>query len=522
MLAAALSLALLAPLPVQPTRPTGPAVAKPADGVTGPREVVEFGAEVDLRHQRRAPSPVVHAMLVATLRRFVDGTDNPTAIDKAVARRLGKLRSAKTSAKRILAALDAMPPARKSEAFGGGSTHDGFTPIEWTEALAAGAGLVHGGIGIGPTDSLPAESLPKPTSYDVNFSGVSSTAATDADGADELVVMASFVRVASQSSYETVTTALPASGAIEGLGAGTNLPQSLPVLTGAKGDARLAITAAFEADGNTDALREDYATMLALADVMAVQAEGATTLAAFEYGLDYTLGLLHLANPTQWPEGTVQRTLLKDDLDLYHLWATPAQTTNGIGWKLRHDHAIGDASYSVYFDVPSPAVAMPTLKVQISAIESLDSIDQDGSAADLEVRVKIGAGDGKTKTLSENKDKPSVNWTVQRQITDAPHTIVIEVYDLSPPPAFGSVQDGPYGATHLCGNWGGVGNYPPCPPEKTRLVLRGDGDTSLDIQYDPKTKKLSGDVVGDAGATLTKIGSGGKRGKIKFKLVQLQ
>ena len=124
--------------------------------------------------------------------------------------------------------------------------------------------------------------------------------------------------------------------------------------------------------------------------------------------------------------------------------------------------------------------------------------------------------------LSDNKDKPAINWTVQRQITDAPHKVVIEVYDVSPGPLFGVYQQTPVSVPLKCGDWGPYGDFPPCPPHETPLVLRGDADTTLDIQYDPKTKKLSGDVVGDAGMLLSKAGSGGKRGRIKFKLLQPQ
>lgn len=462
---------------------------------------------------RRDANPATNAMVVAMLRRYVDGTRSPNAIDTAVKKRMDALPGGKAAAKRILARLDAMPTGRKGEAFGGRATTGAVTVAQWSDALAQGAGLIHGGIGTTPPDVLPAEAQPVPTEYAVTFGGASTTAATDADGSDELVVMSSFIRVHA-GAYLTTTHGVPEVGAIEGLVAGAAVPQSTKVYqVASNAPAALAVTAAFEADGDTTTMREDYLAMLALAEPLAIQAEGETSLDDYVFALDYTMGLLHLSDAAHWPNGTLTRSVLSQDTSLQSLWATPSQTTGGIEWKLRHDHSIGAAKYSVFFDVPGPAVVMPAVTVKIVNVVSIDGVDG-SDADDLNVRVAIGDED-KTKKLAENDDDPNISWGVQRKIELEPRTITVEVWDYSPAPEAGSTGGW---FPSLCGNWAGK-LFPPCQPVITPLVIKGSA-TKLILQYDPVTKKITGDATSKVGDFITVAGSSGKRVQVKLKITQ--
>lgn len=491
----------LIPLPVGPVDNAKPPAAAPR---------LSGDPHAALHALRRTASPKVNAMVLATLRRFADGAATRTPVDDAVARRLGRIPGAKAAAKRIVARIDALPPRIKAKAFAEHSTSEGVTGPLWTSAVAEGAGLVNGGLGITPATEMPSENPQFPSAFDVELTGVHASAATDADGSDELVVLTSFARVIGANAYSIQTTELPSGGALEGLGAGTTSAQSTSVYDVAGSTDAIAVTVAFEADGDTAAQRSEYHVMLGLAESLALNAEGAASLEDFAYGFDYTMGMLQLSDPADWPSGSLQRTILSGPTALHQLWATPASNEHGIAWKFRHDHVLGGATYSVYFDVPSPAAAMPTIRVDVLGAASLDGVDAPDQD-DLRVVVEI-AGHELTKNLAKDDDTPSVSWGVQRRVLAQPRTIRIQLVDASPGPPVGFTTS-PMGVPTICG-----GGYPPCPPILTPLVLKGASDTALDLTFDPATGALSGDATADPATPITFIGSGGKRGKVKVKV----
>jgi len=462
---------------------------------------------------RRTPvhrSPAMTALVAAALRGFADGTATKDPLGKAIARSLNKVRGGKAVAKRIVARIDALTPDARAHAFAGKADRGVVTGAALDVAMAS-AGSVFAGVGIKPPDTLPAEAAVLPSTFEMSLTGVKATETSDPDGSDELLAMSTFVRVDAANNFVIDTIGTPQSGTVTGLAAGDIDPLDRSLYSGANGSAFLA-TAVFEADDDDVALREEYLAMVALAKPLAEQLvnPGDTTgtrLGRFAFAMDYTIGLLAISNPTRWPAGVLQKSMV----GLGTLWATPAATAGAVPWKLAHVHDLPSGHYTLYFDVPAPPIVLPNVKVKITRLESLDP---ESGGDDLTLSTTI-ADESLTKTLPGNKSVHNPSWTVQRKVNAGQILIKIGAEDFDAGADYGTVGGG-LGGSVPCGDPPGPAEHSPCPDSYDALDLDPiDVYWKARLTLDIATGKITGAAIGNVGETLMMTGDDAHRGKLK-------
>lgn len=513
----------------KPQRPTAYPVLTPAANA-GEAPKIDLGKLPPNERLRAAPvgrSPQMQAVVLAALRRFVSGGAKGNAIDEAVAKALSRHPKAKVIARRIVQRIDRLPPPQRAKLIGkGGVTElDGKT----LAAAAAMAGLVYTGVGEPPADVLPAEDVPPPASYHLAVSGVAPLELGDGDAdGDELVVMTSFVHQGG-TMFEVDTASVPDSGSLDGVQLGDPKPFDAQVYDGwAK--VGLLVSAVAEADGDASVIREDYALMLSLAQALAEQLSGnadpiETKMAHFAFALDYTIGLLAIANPGKWPQGSVTKTMLSGPTSLHELYSLPAASDGTVPWKLAHDHDLPQGHYKVYFDVPAPPLDRPTVVVKINRYESLDP---EASGDDLMLRVGIG-NQYADSDLPADKNVHTKTWTIKRDL--APNATKTQVWlmadEFDDAPAYGWITDG-WGASQ-CGDWNDGKWYPDCPDIITALDIdptpaSGEGwfydpANSASFEIDLGSGAITGTVSGQLGEPIVLQGEmPGYRAKIKLTI----
>lgn len=503
-----LLLGFTAPADREPVGQSHPRSFRPAAGAN-----VDLSALDGSERLRRAPvhrSPAMTALVTAALRRFADGTMTKDPLEKAIAQSLNKTRSGKAVAKRIVARIDALTPDARANAFAGKNDRGVVTGAALVVAMAS-AGSVFAGVGIKPPDTLPAEAAVLPSTFELSITGVQATETSDPDGNDELLAMSTFVRVNAENNFVVDTIATPQSGTITGLAAGDIDPLDRSLYSGANAYGFLA-TAVFEADDDDEALREEYLAMVALAKPLAEQLATpgdtlTTRLGRFAFALDYTIGLLAISNPTRWPAGVLQKSMV----GLGTMWATPAATAGAVPWKLAHVHDLPSGHYTLYFDVPSPPIVLPNVKVKITRLESLDP---ESSGDDLTLRTTISY-ESLTKTLPTNKSVHNPNWTVQRKVNPGQILIEIGAQDFDAGPDYGTIGGG-FGGSVPCGDPPGPAEHTPCPDSYDALDFDPiDVYWSARLTLDIATGKITGAATGNVGDTLTMTGDDGQRGKLK-------
>lgn len=508
---ASLVAALLLAASFGPANPRGPSATRPTS-----RPAV--GATVDLsqldgpERLRRTPvqrSPELTALVASALRHYAEGTTPSGPLETAIAKSLNRTRGGKGIAKRILARIDALPANQRTAAFGDKDDRGPVTAQTLGLATAA-AGMVFGGIGIKPPDTLPAMGVTVPSTLAMSLSGVAAAEIADADGSDELLAMTTLVRLDAAKSFVVDTIAAPASGTITDLAAGDVDALDRSLYSGPNTTVFVA-SAVFEIDGDDAAIRQEYMAMVALAKPLAEQLatpadDTSTRLGRFAFALDYTIGLLAVSHPTTWPTGVLQKSLVT----VGGLWASPAGSNGAVPWKLAHEHDLPSGHYTLYFDVPSPAITQPNIKVKIARVESLDA---ENGGDDMQVKVQIGNADLE-KVLPTNKNVHNPNWTVQRKV-NGPVNVAITVRDFDEGPDYGAIGGG-LGGSVPCGDPPGPAQYAPCPDSWDVLDIHsGPYDWSALLSVDPTTGKITGTTTGNVGEELTLMGAGAPRGKVK-------
>lgn len=463
--------------------------------------------------------------MLASLRRFAEGSPTPSPVDAAIARALGSNRNARTIAKRLLARIDARPSDARDKAFGKDPPAKKPTGDQLSAAFAT-AGLQFGGVGMTPSGSLPDEAVDPPTTYAFAISGLAPVELSDGDAdGDEIVAMTTFVTT-DGSKYTTKTATAPTQGALTGVRETTPIPLAVPVYDGAAKLA-LAVSVVVEVDGDAQAMRDEFATMLGLAQGHAqLLAQAGDTdvqrLTRFAMSLDYTVALLAVADPERWPAGALQKTMMHGPAGMKTLYATPAATDGAVPWKLAHDHDLPSGRYKLYYDVPSPVRPRKTLVVKMTKVEALDP---EPSGADLVASVGIDDAFAE-KTFARDDNAHTISWIVRRKLAPDRAIAVVDllVWDRESPVSgwwFDGHESSP------CGAHGDV-HYPPCPDNIEAVDVNPDaawgfGPTGspskhAQLRVDVATGEFSGpgQLSGKLGDALTLQGDAvGIRGRVK-------
>jgi hypothetical protein len=509
---ASLLAALLLAASSGPANPRGPAATRPTSrpAAGGTVDLSQLDGPERLRRTPVQRSPELTALVASALRHYAEGTTPSGPLETAIAKSMNGTRGGKGIARRILARIDALPAKQRAAAFGDEDDRGPVTAQTLGQATAA-AGLVFGGIGIKPPDTLPAMGVTVPGTLELSLSGLAVTEIADADGSDELLAMTTLVRLDSAKSFVVDTIAAPGTGAITDLAAGDVDAIGRTVYSGPSTTVFVA-SAVFEIDGDDATIRQEYVAMVALAKALAEQLatpgdDTSTRLGRFAFALDYTIGLLALSHPTTWPTGVLQKSLVS----VGGLWSSPAGSNGAVPWKLAHEHDLPSGHYTLYFDVPSPAITQPNVKVKIARVESLDA---ENGGDDMLVNVAIGNAKLE-KVLATNKNVHNPNWTVQRKV-NGPINVTITVKEFDEGPEFGFAAGG-MGGVVPCGDPAGPPQYAPCPDSWDVLDIHpGPYEWLAVLSVDPTTGKITGAATGDVGDELTLTGTGAPRGKVKL------
>ena len=322
---------------------------------------------------------------------------------------------------------------------------------------------------------------------------------------------------------------MPSSGVLPLAGGGASTKSS--AIFSGKGYGVL-VSGLFEVETTDDPARDEFETMLGLAQALAQQI-GKDPLADLAFAVDYSAGLLSLSDPVRWPAGSVVKTILApgtdDPTSLHALYASPPESTQGIAHKLVHAHASGAGHYEVLFDVPSPAIAHPNVVVKITRIQSVDGVDPGPDQDDLEASVQIRSTDSASdqayasKKLTPNHDVHTTPWIVQRKMVDDHVRVSLWLSDFTAGPASGYVS-GAFGTGSDCGTVNGH-SYPPCPDIVTPIDLDPQtggqwggelADPGAELDLDLKTGKITGDATGQVGRKLVVQGNEKARGKVEL------
>ncbi|HWB77662.1 MAG TPA: hypothetical protein VG755_22000 [Nannocystaceae bacterium] len=417
-----------------------------------------------LRTRPVAPNPALSGLMLASLRGFVQGVENPTAVDRAIAKALGRGR--KNAAKKLLARIDARPKGEQDKGFG--KNPPGASPsVAQLSDAAAHAGMRFAGVGSMGSGMLPDEAVAPPSKFELTMSGLRPVELSDGDAdGDELLALTAIV--SADGPYVVSTASAPASDVLGGVASTAAIPLALPLYDGASKPS-LLVSVVVEVDGDAETARQDFGVVLALAqahaELLAAPGESALQrLTRFALTLDYTIALLNVANPETWPSGSLQKTMLAGASSFADLYATPASNDGAVPWKIAHDHDLPTGHYKLYFDVPSPERARPRLKVKIAKVEALD-----GEAGGADMGVIVGIDDATAeKTLPNDKSVVAPAWTVQRKLAPERTTAYVDIA------IFDRHRDASNKDLWLglpCGDWGAEGQYPPCPLQRNGIDL---------------------------------------------------
>lgn len=509
-------------------RPGKPAMPVPAvQPAAVPRPAPQLGPSSPNDALRRAvghADPAAAALTLAALRRFANAAPEPTAFDRALAKRMGRVRNAKAIAKRILARIDALPSARRSAVFGNGVAQRVPDVAAFRDAAAKFV-PVFGGVGTTSTTDLPAEITP-PKSFQLRASGLVAVETTEADG-DEIAAMITMVRCGDgEAAYEIDTVAAPT---VEGAMAGVAMPLDAKVYDGTPnaGSRSMLVSAAFESDGDDAAAREEYQAMIVYAQGLAEQLAQPDdsvdkTLSRFVFALDQTAWLLSVSAPERWPIGAVQKTVLTGNASVASLAMTPASMDGAVPFKLSHDHDLPVGRYKLYIDAPAPA-GPATTNLQVT-VKNLQSLDPEAGGDDLSATVDIG-GASLVHAFVKNDDSHPMAWSVRRKLAANQVIVSIQIADFDAGPAWMPADAGHW---FPCGTSPEGVFYGVCPDTWNEIDVspraysqtsyHQDFGRSIALIVDLTTGKITGDVVGKLGDTLELAGSDSPRGKLQVVL----
>lgn len=504
------------PSPQPGAQPPATPRPAPAPGPSSPNDA--------LRRAVGHADPAAAALTLAALRRFATSAPNPTALDRALAKRMGRVRNARTIAKRILARIDALPAPKRTAAFGSVGVEPAPDIAAFRE-VAARFAPVFGGVGTTSATDLPAEVTP-PKSFALRASGLVAVETAEPDG-DEIAAMLTMVRCGDgEAAYEIDTVSVPTVG---GAMAGVAMPLDAKVYDGTphNGSRAMLVSAAFESDGDDAAAREEYQAMLVYAQGLAEQLAQPNdsvdkTLSRFVFALDQTAWLLSVSAPDRWPLGAVQKTVLTGNASLASLAATPPSMDGAVPFELVHDHDLPVGRYKLYIDVPTPAG--PSLTNLQVAVKKLQSLDPEAGGDDLSATVEIG-GASLVHDFAKNQNSQPQVWSVRRKVAASQVVVVVELNDFDPGPAWIPASETGW---FPCGTSPDGVFYGACPDTWDEIdvsprmysqsAVHQDFGRSISLIVDLTTGKISGDVDGKLGDTLALQGTDAPRGKLQLVL----
>jgi len=468
--------------------------------------------------ERGGLDPVVSGQAMQVLRDYAEGASGPMKST------VGRSRKVRSAAKRIVARIDALPASQRTKALGAGGGKGkgkGGKPSALSPS-AYGPGPAHLGLTVFAS-TLPAEGIPKPSSYDVQLAGLYAGTVAEGDGTDELVPVAAYI-TGTSSGYHRHVAHLGGTGAVA-LNAGQVADDRVDLYEGTFGG--VLASAVFEADGDAPALRAEFEAMVGLAESLALQVGGnQDPLVNMAWALDYSAGLLALSDPEHWGPGTVIASALGNQgdvgLTLHGLYATPSQSANGVDHKHVHHHQAGGGSYDFMFDVPAPEVATPNVRVTVDKIQVIEGVDEGADQDDLHLKVWIGDESVHHK-LTPNKDVHTFDRIVQRKMVSTEVPIYVELTDHSRP------KKGYTGTLYnkkKCGDWGDGKDYLPCKLKIRELDVSpvantnwgGEGPSAGSIVVDVGSGQVSGDVSGNVANKVVLQGNHGHRARVELKI----
>lgn len=463
------------------------------------------------------------ALVGAALLRYADGKRG-TALDRTLATALDRRPGARAAAKRLAGRLRARPAKATKRVLGrhasqlervptSAALQEALTPV-WISPLAQGA--VHW---------LPAEKLIVPEKIDVTLAGLHCSATQDGDGTDEVAVLTRIIRrngdaISVAASFDSDRPVHIAAGTTKPLSGEVTLTNTLE---------RLFVTGVVEVDGGGAQAQDELALAFELALGLAQDVGGDDPLGALQAALEYTEGVLALANPGTAPS---LRAVKLDPSAIEGLYGATASHSDAIEHKLTLAHAVGGASYEVLFDVPAPPVALPSIRVLTTWIHAPQDVLPAGGHLTLLVTI-----DGETheRVLPPGKAEATLNHDVRRKVVgDDPVEIELRLRWDGVAPSWGSWSkkkktNSPFKPfvkkKYYCGS----------PPAQVKAGLEENGykymgpckkpggwvslgTARTKMTYDPKTDELSKGGVklraSKSGYLLS--GKGSKAGEVRF------
>lgn len=509
-------------------------------------------------------NPAGTAKTVAALARFANGQLGDGAYDRRVAATLGKLPGARDTAKRLVAAIEAMPASERGKTFPGVKGPETLTSKSFDrpsyqastseQAKAAAAAAVAVGVTTLAPDPFDAK---KKSQYELVYRGAKCDVAADPDGTDEPVVYVNVIGrefAANQWKYVPAPKFLPDSGTLTAAAGALTTAGAGPVWTSASfpggwGNSVVIVTAVLEDDGDLAQRKQELELLVQFA--LSETEEDTLTQDRMEVlrrELEDALALLHLANPDRWSAKAIAvKKLTSGEYD--DLYLAPS-TAAPVPHKLAFQHDPRGSAYTLYFDVPPPVVAYKTVFVKIKEIEALgDWRDaKENKIADLGLKVAI---DGTTaanvvRRFAADRNLVKPGWTVERQIpAGGTATIELAAFDDDAAPSCACLEAaGYYVPCHnYCSTaekqqscreqWTSYDNVPAYRGECPRGQLAYDINPAtvddgvwnafepltLRFTFDPAAGKLAGDVAGAPG-TYTRSGAdgAGNRARIVFEV----
>ena len=508
-----------------------------------------------------AHNPAGAAKSLAALARFAKGQLGDSAYDRRVAAALARFTRGKEIARRIVAPYEAMSAAERAVHFTEVSGLDVLTTRafdradydRWRLALADAAAAR--AQQVTRTVLAPDPIDPKERSqYELIYRGMKVSKGADADGTDEPVVFtAVFWPGGPTDPYRSATRTLPESGTLgvaNGASSGASAGEvwSSGYWPGAWNSGIVFLSAVLEDNGDLELRKEELAFLLAFAESEASEDPGPDRMSVLRRELEDALDLLHLADPQHWdPRAIHLRIITGAEYEQLH---TQAVQASPFPHKLALSHNPRGGDYTLYFDVPTPRVALKTVVVTVKQVEALGA-ERDRSEnrqADFGIDVSVDATTpaSTSRLFPRNKNLHKPGWTVERQVQAGSNVAIsVRLWDRDPPAQYActalAAWNSPLCTTYCaaapvsctpglqngnqCPAFGGacpdtqvdydINVLPETGPAWTSYLQR-----SIGAVFDLGSNTLSGDINGPAGTYTLTGNPGGGQARIVLEISQ--
>ncbi len=191
--------------------------------------------------------------------------------------------------------------------------------------------------------------------------------------------------------------------------------------------------------GDLQKRQEELQVVLSLARSLATDNPDLDRMRALQGTLEDCFELLHLAGGSTWSAGAVQARLLTA-ADYDQLYTQTPHTTPFVHKLAVHHHPRG-GDYSLYFDLPSPQVALKTVSVTVKQVEALgperDRFENRQADFGLDLAIHGATPASISRTLLADRNLVKPGWTVERQVQAGSNVLlVVRLWDRDPPPKY--------------------------------------------------------------------------------------